>query len=340
MKSPIAVAVIAFGIFIFASVAVAQGDDECREAGEAPNREVVRQGRRIAYVYGSVVLKGLSQNGELPRVVVTYSDSLQPGIRQLVGRSGSYCFRMQGIGGKILVEVGGVEAARKSISDLAIGGQREDFEINAQMIRQIAPPGVVSTKFTRPINPRTVDLYKKAAQAENDKHLEKAVGLIKEIVGIDPDDFIAWAELGSLYLSSNSLADAERALRKCLDLRADFGPALLNMGMIDAFKKQYPAAIEMFKLAVASDPANARAFRFLGEAYLQNRQGTLGLEALDQALTLDPIGMAECHLLKARLYDLAGAKNLASHEYKIFLTKVQDHPDRKKFEKYIKDNPE
>lgn len=141
-------------------------------------------------------------------------------------------------------------------------------------------------------------------------------------------------------LNINSLAEAESAFRKCLNLRADYAPALLNIGMIDAFKKQYPAAIEMFKLAVASDPTNARAYRFLGEAYLQNRQGTLGLEALDQALTLDPVGMAECHLLKARLYDLAGAKNLASHEYKVFLTKVSDHPDRKKFEKYVKDNPE
>ena len=50
--------------------------------------------------------------------------------------------------------------------------------------------------------------------------------------------------------------------------------------------------------------------------------------------------MAECHLLLARLYDLAGAKNLATHEYKIFLTKIPDHPDKKKLEEYIKKNPE
>ena len=172
-----------------------------------------------------------------------------------------------------MVEVEGVEVARKSISDLVIGGQREDFEIYPVASQQMAPPGVVSTRFTRPTNPRTVDLYKKAAQAENDKHLEKAIGFIKEIVIIDPDDFIAWAKLGTLYLNINSLADAESAFRKCLNLRADYAPALLNIGMIDAFKKQYPAAIEMFKLAVASDPTNARAYRFLGEAYLQNRQG-------------------------------------------------------------------
>ena len=40
----------------------------------------------------------------------------------------------------------------------------------------------------------------------------------------------------------------------------------------------------------------------------------------------------------AKLYDLAGAKELAVKEYKNFLAKVPEHPDKKKFEKYIKDN--
>ena len=78
----------------------------------------------------------------------------------------------------------------------------------------------------------------------------------------------------------------------------------------------------------------------MGEAYLQARRGNDGLAALDEALRLDPVGMAECHLLKARLYDLAGARKLAAAEYKVFLLKVPNHSDKKKLEKYIKDNPE
>ena len=71
---------------------------------------------------------------------------------------------------------------------------------------------------------------------------------------------------------------------------------------------------------------------------MQNKQGTLGAEALKQALKLDPVGMAECHLLLARLYDLAGAKHIAAAEYRAFLEKVPGYPDRRKFEKYIKEN--
>ena len=40
------------------------------------------------------------------------------------------------------------------------------------------------------------------------------------------------------------------------------------------------------------------------------------------------------------LYDLAGAKQHATREYKAFLAKVPDYTDRKKLEKYIRDNPE
>jgi Tfp pilus assembly protein PilF len=239
-----------------------------------------------------------------------------------------------------VVEVDGIEAARKSVSDLNSGGLREDFEIYHPSSQQAAAPGVISAKFNRPQNPKTADLYKKAAEAERDNLPDETLAIVKGIVTVDPEDFIAWAKLGSLYLQSNSLAESENAFRKCIKLQRDYTPALLNIGMVLAVQNRYPEAIKMFESAVVSDPQKARAYRLLGEAYLQNRQGSVGLVALDEALRLDPIGMAECHLLKARLYDLAGAKNLASHEYKVFLKKVTDHPDRAKFEKYIKDNPE
>ncbi len=103
--------------------------------------------------------------------------------------------------------------------------------------------------------------------------------------------------------------------------------------------KQHDAAIGIFKHATELDPNSARAFQLLGETYLLARQGTLAVEALNEAIRLDPIGMAGCHLQMAHLYELAGAKQLAAKEYKLFLAKVPDHPDKKKFEKFIKDNP-
>jgi hypothetical protein len=65
----------------------------------------------------------------------------------------------------------------------------------------------------------------------------------------------------------------------------------------------------------------------------------LGLEALDQAIKVDPIGMADCHLIKGNLFELNGAKQLAAAEYKQFLTKVPDYKEKKRLEKFIAANP-
>lgn len=326
--------------FAFTAGAAAQADDICRDAGESA-RESNRQGRLIPVLYGRIAVEGIAPDVKAPRVTAIYSDSLQPGVRQVIDRKGSYCFKRLGNGGVIIIDVDGVEAARKTISDLGPPRQQEDFEIDlAKSDPQMAPPGVISTKFTRPPNEKTVDLYKKAAAAERDKKPNRAIDAVKEVVAIDPDDFIAWAKLGSLYMEKRSLEDAEKAFFRALTIRRDYTTALMNLGILRAVQARYPEAIELFKQAIATDQTSARAYRLLGEAYLQNRNGSLGLAALDQALKLDPVGMAECHLLKARLYDLAGAKGLAAHEYKAYLEKVPETPDKKRLEEYIRANPE
>lgn len=336
MKSLTVSLLIGLVLVILAASGSAQVDDICREFGSIPSLE----GPKLSapFVYGRVVVRGLDSGSKLPKVTVSFSDREQPASRLSIDKSGNYCFKRTG-GGTLIVEVDGVEAARRSLPALGPAQQREDFEIYQSQSQREAPPGVVSAKFSHPRNEKTADLYKKTAEAEKNKNPEKTVEYVKEIVSIDPADFIAWEKLGSLYFERNSLADAQSAYRKSLELRVDYTLAWINVGKLRVFQKQYESAIELFKQAISTDPDSARAYQLLGEAYLQTRQGTLGVAALNQAIKLDNVGMAECHLLIARLYDLAGAKQQAANEYKIFLTKVTDHPDKKKFEKYIKDNP-
>jgi Tfp pilus assembly protein PilF len=123
-----------------------------------------------------------------------------------------------------------------------------------------------------------------------------------------------------------------------LALQPEYAPAWINVGKLRIAQKQLEAAIEIFKHAAALEPGDARTFRLLGEAYLQNKQGTLGAQALNHAIRLDPQGQAECHLQLAHLYQLAGAMDLAAEEYKKFLAKVPNHPEKGKFEKFIKQN--
>lgn len=328
---------VIFVALIFLALGVsAQVDEICVEAGFTPSLD--SPFAHVPYVFGRVIIKGVDPGAKWPNVTIKFTDSQQPASRMMLSKTGNFCFKKIGSGGTLLVEVNGLEAARRTLPSMGSSQEREDFEIVVG--QPLTPPTVVSTKFSRPPNAKTADFYREASEAEKSKDLDKAIGYIKEIVTIDPADFVAWTKLGSLYFEQKAYTEADAAFRKSLELRVDYTPAWINVGQMRVAQKQYAAAIEIFKHAVELEPASARAFRLLGEAYLLNKQGTLAVEALNQAIKLDPVGMAECHLHLAHLYELAGAKNLASQEYKAFLIQVPNHPEKKKFEQYIKDNPE
>jgi len=317
-----------------------QVDDICRESG-VPLPSLNSPFANIPYVFGRVVLKGLDSNAKFPKITVTLLDPSQAVRRLTIERSGNYCFkRSTASGGSLVVEVDGVEAARRSLPGFGPTQQQEDFEIDASSSQSRTPPGVISAKFSHPKNERTVEFYKKAADAEKDKDRKALIDALKKIVETDPEDFIAWAKLGVVYLEADSFAEADTAFRKSIEAKLEYTPAWINVGKLRMAQKQFEAAIEIFKYAATLDPTAARTYQLLGEAYLQAKKGELGAQALYKAIELDPVGMAECHLLLGKLYDLAGAKAQASREYRLYLTKVPDDPKKKMLEKYIAENPD
>jgi hypothetical protein len=327
---------IFFLLLIFVGKISAQADDFCSESGYTPSLD--SPFARIPYIFGRVTLTGYQAGTKFPNVTVSVVDSQQSVSRMTVRESGNYCFRVRSTG-TIIIEVDGIEAVRKALPSFGPTQQREDFEINIAQLKK-PPPGVISAKFFHPPNPKTAELYKKIIEAESKKDSDKSVDYLKEIVAIDPADFIAWAKLGVLYQAQNQFPEADVAFRKSLELKVEYTPAWINIGMMRVKQKQFSAAIEIFKHAATLEAKSARIYQLLGEAYLQNRQGTLGAEALNQAIELDPIGMAELHLQLAHLYQLAKANKLATKEYKMFLAKVPDYQGKKKLEKFINENPE
>ena len=326
-------------VFLFNVIAQAQADEFCGEFGVMPSLD--SPFAAVPYVFGRISLKGYNAGDKFPSVTIVLVDRQQTEKRITVDKSGKYCFkRTGGSGGTLLVEVDGVEAARRPVPSFSAAQVREDFEIFPQHLQKTAPPATVSAKFSHPQNDKTIEIYKKAAEAEQNKDRQAAIRHLKELVKIDPSDFIAWAKLGSLHFEHNSLGEAEAAFRRSIELKLEYTPAWINVGKIRVAQKQFEAAVEILKHATSLDPKSGRAFQLLGEAYLQSKQGTLAVQALNESLRLDPAGMADSHLLLARLYDAAGARHLAAAEFKAFLSKVNDYPERKKLEKYIKDNPQ
>lgn len=331
---------IFFAFLVFAASGLAQANEICSSSGDRP-----ALGDSIGltpYVFGKVNFNGYDPAAKLPRVTITYAERGEPDKRLILDQRGLYCFRRRNpeAAGTVVLFLDGVEVARRSIFSLGPAQQREDFDVNAPSAPGLAPPGKISAKYTYPPNAKTEGLYKKALEAEKNKDPEKLLKYVKEIVAVDPADFIAWAKLGSLHFERKSFPDAEAAFKRSLALKPEYVPAMINLARAHLAQKQSENAIEISLKATALEPTSARAFQLLGQAYLQAKKGTLGVEALNKAIELDPIGMADSHLLMAILYDRAGAKDLATLEYKAFLSKVPNHPDKAKFEQYIKDNPE
>ena len=312
----------------------AQSDKICGEAGGS-----VWMGDAV--VYGKIRLNGFDQGAKFPKITITLS-RVQRDTRITIDRSGNYCFRgVDGGGGTLVVDVEGVEVGRQVLpASGLIKEHRQDFDIYDLKASTAKPPGTVAVKYTYSRSESNAKLFEEAAAAEVSQDLDRSIKLLKELVAGDPADFLAWAKLGSIYFERNNHQAAESSYKKALVAKPDLGPAMMNLGRIYLMKKDFPAAIVLLEKATLEDPGSARPFQLLGEAYLLDRKGTLGVKALNEAIRLDPIGMAECHLLMARLYDVAGAKSLASREYRLFLEKVPEHADKKKYQKYIKDNPE
>ncbi|HMQ05472.1 MAG TPA: tetratricopeptide repeat protein [Pyrinomonadaceae bacterium] len=324
-------------LLCFSPFGYGQVDEICGEFGFIPTLE----GPRLSapFIFGRINLKASEKKARFPKVIITYQSRGSSPERLTVGESGNYCFKVTtGSGGLLVIEIDGVEMVRRQIATLGPAQQREDFDLSIDREKRLAGPGVISSKYERPPNPKTTELYKQAAVSEEKKDLDDSIKHLRQIVSIDAEDYVAWALLAGKFLLKKDYAEAEAALRKAIALKANHFPAWITAGRVRADQKQYEAAIEVLKHAIELEPSSPQAYQLLGESYLQAKQGTLGAEALNKALELDPIGMAECHLQLAHLYQLAKALNLAAREYKQFLEKRPDHPDRKKFEKFIREN--
>lgn len=293
-------------------------------------------------IYGQVVLDGVPRGTKPPNVDVLFVSRNSMTSRTTADRSGYYYFKdqLRGGTGTIIVEVDGVEYGRQQIFGGGGKQQRYDFRIMVKLPSAATPPGTISAKYAYQRSKENARLFEKAAKEAEDKNIDKTISHLKQMLENDPKDFGAWTLLGTAYFSLSNYADAESAYNTALELKPDFAHVMVNLGKLYMAQKQVDKAVAILERATKAGPEFPLTFGMLGEAYLYAQKGSLAVPALNEALRLAPAEMARCHLLLAWLFDASGEKKLAAAEYKAFLTKVPDHPDRAKFEKYIGENPE
>ena len=181
-------------------------------------------------------------------------------------------------------------------------------------------------------------IFDKAQEATDNKKYDESLVFLKQLVANDPNDFQAWAELGTVFLLEKNLTEAEKAYVKSTEVRPNFFLALRNLGRVRMMQQKFEEAVPVLTRAVEVQANSADANYYLGEAYLQIKKGSKAVTYFYEALKLDPIGKAEAHLRLAALYNGAGLKDKAANEYIEFLKKKPNYPDKKKLEEYIAQN--
>jgi len=328
-----------FSLFIFGSVY--SQDDETRQGTGLPSLigQNAARGDRMN-ISGRITLETREKLARIPviKVVAVYAGVTAD---QAVANDTGY-FLVKNVPRDnitLIVEVDGTEVVRQPIVASAMGNPRYDYSIRWPMTSSSTKPSVVPANPLFARNEKNEDLLQKAIVAEKDKESAKAVGLFNQILTNEPKDFVVWTELGTLYFKDNSLDNAEACYFKAIELKKDYFVALLNLGKLYVTRKQFENAVMVLSNAVRSTPDSADAHHYLGESYLQTKKGSQAVIELNEAIRLAPVEKAEIHLRLATLYDAAKMKSKAAAEYKLFLGKRPDYPEKSRLEKYIAENP-
>ena len=169
-----------------------------------------------------------------------------------------------------------------------------------------------------PGEPRLLDAFVSAALATG--HIDEATRTAEDLCAMMPDNDECVVNLGLCQLSAEDFAAAEKSFRRALGMREKNPRALHSLGMllevVDA-EGALDEAEELFKKAIACDPAFWKAYNDLALIYV-TRQEKIDLDQgrslLEKAVTLAdgaaPEPLLNLALAEAKLGNLTAAKTL------------------------------
>ena len=288
-------------------------------------------------LFGEVKVDNTDKSSPLQSIyVILYRDGGGEIGRQSVSNRSRYRF-INLLKGEyqLAVEVDNNEIARLRIVITELSPSPYGFQqdlILALKPRAASKPGVLAAADLYNRSGPNKSRFGKAQQLIDKKQYEEAAAMLQQIVENDKLDFQAWTLLGIVRFVQVKFDEAEQAYLSALNARPTYGLALINLGKVQAAKKNYEAAIGSLSRAVEAQPQSADANFLLGEVLIQSGQPTKAIPYLNEAVKL---GRPEGHLHLGWVFNAAGRKDKAAVEYEEFLKKKPDYSDRKRLENYI-----
>ncbi len=294
-----------------------------------------------ATLQGSLYVNGLTSSPKPPNIeIAVYAGGILV-HSQRIKNGGSFnvtCIPPGAV--SLAVKINSVEVNTFSVGNLSAPPMMNRYDVqvtwsdNLNSDKQLK--GVVSAAEAYKRSEENQKLLQKAVEAGSQGNTDEAIVQLKKITKNDPNDFVAWTQLGNFYFNKIQYEDASSAFSRGLSVNDSFLPATVGAGRASLALKKIDRSIEIFAKALESHPDSADVHHYLGEAYLQIRKGSLAIVHMRRAIEIAPIQKADLYMRIAALYNAAGAKDLAAREYKLLLEAVPNHPDRKGMEEYIR----
>ena len=195
-------------------------------------------------LYGDLIVEEDPDAGLTPLNyhVILYTINGYILARQTVAANGRYRFTNLGDGDyDVAVEMENNEIARVRIQ-LHSPVHNTDFRHDITLAWK-----TLSKPRTRAVSVTPDDFYKRsipnqkifehAQQAADNNKNAKAIELLRNLVSIDPNEFQAWTELGTVLLIENDAAAAETAYEKSVTIRPRFFLGLMNLGRLRLLRR-------------------------------------------------------------------------------------------------------
>jgi tetratricopeptide (TPR) repeat protein len=164
--------------------------------------------------------------------------------------------------------------------------------------------------------PQTKGLADRAAHAFSKHDWPAARAAYKEMLALEPQNALAWANLGAVEEQAQQLDQAIA----CFEASTHFNSALIQswtaLGLIHAKRGDHYAAISALSRAVHENPLDAKVHNHLAIEFMAMGWRDAAVHELQRAIELDPDhGLAHFNLAAAYLDQKPPSRTLAQKHY-------------------------
>lgn len=117
---------------------------------------------------------------------------------------------------------------------------------------------------------------------------EKAIKIYEKVLDINPNEEVAWNNIGNVYFRQKRHELAINTYKKSIELNVNYLPAWCNLGGVYNEICDYSRAIEAFQKTLELDPEYIEAWFHLGNAYYGMSDFKNAIEAFERTLRINP----------------------------------------------------